>query len=154
MFLIFHISNCHFNLLGTLINEFPWWLSGKEPACQSRRLRFNPCVRKIPRRRKWKPTPVFLPGESHRQRSQMGYRSCRYILATYMLQRVGHDWVTEVNWTERYPDEEGASTPLLFFSLLQSSLLVWSEHSFIFPAVIHMCQELCEACVLLLLFSR
>ena len=28
---------------------------------------------KIPWSRKWQPTPVFLPGESHRQRSPMGY---------------------------------------------------------------------------------
>ena len=31
------------------------WLSGKESACQCRRYRFNPWVRKISRRRKWKP---------------------------------------------------------------------------------------------------
>ena len=30
-------------------------------------------VGKIPWRRKWQPTPVFLPGESHRQRSLAGY---------------------------------------------------------------------------------
>ena len=30
-------------------------------------------VRKIPWRRKWQPAPVFLPGESHGQRSQAGY---------------------------------------------------------------------------------
>ena len=41
----------------------PWWLSGKESACQSRRHGFNPWVRKIPGRRKWQPTPVFLPAE-------------------------------------------------------------------------------------------
>ena len=29
-------------------------------------------VRKIPWRRKWQPTPVFLPGESHEQRSLVG----------------------------------------------------------------------------------
>ena len=34
------------------------WLSGKEPACQCRRCRFNPWVRKIPRRRKWQSSPV------------------------------------------------------------------------------------------------
>ena len=34
-----------------------------------KRCRFNPWVRKIPRRRAWQPTPVFLPGESHGQRS-------------------------------------------------------------------------------------
>ena len=33
---------------------------------------FNPWVRKFPWRRKWQPTPVFLPGESHRQRSLAG----------------------------------------------------------------------------------
>ena len=30
-------------------------------------------VRKIPWRRKWQPTPVFLSGESHGQRSLAGY---------------------------------------------------------------------------------
>ena len=34
---------------------------------------FDPRVRKIPWRRAWKPTPVFLPGESHGQRSLAGY---------------------------------------------------------------------------------
>ena len=51
----------------------PWWLGGKESACQCRRCRFNPWVRKIPWRRAWQPTPVFLPGESHGQRSWTGY---------------------------------------------------------------------------------
>ena len=35
--------------------------------------RFNPWVGKIPRRRAWQPTPVFLPGESNGQRSLVGY---------------------------------------------------------------------------------
>ena len=43
----------------------------KKPACE--RPRFNPWVRKIPWRRKRQPTPVFLPGKSHGQRSQVGY---------------------------------------------------------------------------------
>ena len=34
---------------------------------------FNPWVGKIPWRRKWQPTPVFLPGESHGQRRLAGY---------------------------------------------------------------------------------
>ena len=52
--------------------------SGKEPTCQCRRHRrhrFNPWVRKIPWRRRWHPTPVFLPGKSHGQRSLVGYSS-------------------------------------------------------------------------------
>ena len=46
--------------------------SGKEHACQCRRCkrcRFDPWVRKIPWRRKGQPTPVFLPGQTHGQRS-------------------------------------------------------------------------------------
>ena len=34
---------------------------------------FDPWVGKIPWRRKWQPTPVFLPGESHGQRTLLGY---------------------------------------------------------------------------------
>ena len=34
---------------------------------------FDLWVRKIPRRRKWQPAPVFLPGESHGQRILTGY---------------------------------------------------------------------------------
>ena len=46
---------------------FPGGTSGKEPACQCSRPKrhgFNPWVRKIPWKRAWHPTPVFLPGES------------------------------------------------------------------------------------------
>ena len=45
----------------------------KESTCQCRRCRFDPGVRKIPWRRKWQPTPVFLPGKSLIQRSLAGY---------------------------------------------------------------------------------
>ena len=51
---------------------FPGDGSGKESACQCRRHErggLHPSVRKIPQRRKWQPTPVFLLGESHGQRS-------------------------------------------------------------------------------------
>ena len=50
--------------------------SGNEPACQCMRLkrcRFDPWVGKIPWRREWLPTPIFLPGESHGQRILVGY---------------------------------------------------------------------------------
>jgi len=33
----------------------------------------DPWIRKIPWRRKWQPTPVFLPGKFHRKRSLVGY---------------------------------------------------------------------------------
>ena len=37
------------------------------------RPRFDPWVGKIPWRRKWQPTPVFVPGKSHGQRNLAGY---------------------------------------------------------------------------------
>ena len=49
------------------------WLSGEESACQSRSCGFDPRNGKIPWRRARQPTPVFLPGESHGQRSLVGY---------------------------------------------------------------------------------
>ena len=53
----------------------PWWLRGWNVCLQCGRPGFNPCVRKIPWRRKWQSTPVFLPGESHGRRSLVGYSS-------------------------------------------------------------------------------
>jgi len=38
-----------------------------------RRLGFHPWIGKIPWMRKWQPTPIFLPGEFHEQRSLAGY---------------------------------------------------------------------------------
>ena len=60
----------------SLSDGLPRWLSGKDTACQCRRQerwRFYPWVRKIPWRRAWQPTLVFLPGKSHGQRSLAGY---------------------------------------------------------------------------------
>ena len=55
---------------------FPSGAGGKRtwlPVQEMKRCGFSPWVRKIPRRRARQPTPVFLPGESHGQRSLMGY---------------------------------------------------------------------------------
>ena len=49
---------------------------------------FDLWFEKIPWRRKWQPTPVFLPGESHGQRSPTGY-------IPWGHKRVGHNLVTE-----------------------------------------------------------
>ena len=45
---------------------------GKESACQCRRPRFNPWVKKSSWRREWQPTPVFLLGKFQGQRSLAG----------------------------------------------------------------------------------
>ena len=59
--------------IGGYIPRLAWWLAGKGLACQFRRRGFSPWVRKIPWRKKWQRTPVFLPGKSHGQRSLVGY---------------------------------------------------------------------------------
>ena len=59
-----------------ILNGLPRWHSDKESACQCRRCRrprFNPWIGKIPCSRKWQPTPAYLPGKSHGQRSLAGY---------------------------------------------------------------------------------
>ena len=68
---------------------------------------FNPWVRKIPWRRKWQPTPVFLPGESHGRRSLVGYspRGRKELDATEQLilkqrpaGRFKVEWDSEQRW--------------------------------------------------------
>ena len=54
--------------------RIPGCLGGKEPASKCERCRFDPWI-KILWRRKWQPAPVFMPGESHGQRSLVGYSS-------------------------------------------------------------------------------
>ena len=71
---------------------FPGGTNRKESACQCRRhkrCRFGPWSGRIPWRRKWQPTSVFLPGKSHGQRSLVG--------PSPLGHRVGHDWVAELN---------------------------------------------------------
>ena len=49
--------------------ELPRWLSGKESSCRCRRHRIDPWVGKIAWRKKWQPTPIFLPEKSYGQES-------------------------------------------------------------------------------------
>ena len=70
---------------------FPGGASGKESdACHCRRHKrwgFDPWVGKIPRRRIWQPTPVFLPGKIPWTEEPGG-------LPSMGSQRVGHDWLS------------------------------------------------------------
>ena len=52
---------------------FPGGSQVKSVCLQCGRPGFDPWIGKIPWRRKWQPTPVFLPGESHGQRSLVDY---------------------------------------------------------------------------------
>ena len=68
-FVSFSMQICH-------ISGLPRWRTGKEYACQCRRPKrpgFYPWVGKIPWRRTWQPTPLFLNGKFSGQRSLLGY---------------------------------------------------------------------------------
>ena len=72
------------------------WLRGKESTRQfrgQRRCRVSPWVRRTPWRRKRQPTPIFLTGKSHGERSLAGYSPWG--------RRVGHDWAHTHEWMAR-----------------------------------------------------
>ena len=80
------MSICRYICIG-----FPGGTGSKETTCQCRkqkRLGLDSWVGKIPRRRKWHPTSVFLPGESPWTVEPGG-------LWSMGLQRVGQNWVTK-----------------------------------------------------------
>ena len=78
---MYHIGN----------HGLPRWISCQEPICQCRRHGFDPWVRNFCWRKKWQPTPVFLPGKSHGQRSLVGY-------SPWSCKRVKHDLATKEQW--------------------------------------------------------
>ena len=71
--------------------NFCWWgflgdSDGKESACNTGDVDLIPGSGRLPWRREWFPTPVFLLGEFHRQRSLVDYSP--------RTRRVRHDWLT------------------------------------------------------------
>ena len=66
------LSDKHTCSTKTALATFPGGTSAKDPACQYKRLRFDPWVGMIPWRAQ-QPTPAFLPGKPHGQRSLAGY---------------------------------------------------------------------------------
>ena len=77
--------------------ELLWWFSDKESTCQCRRCSFDPWVGKIRWKKKCQPTPVFLPGKSHGQKSWVGY------IVHGGSQRVRHDFVIKQLQTSQPP---------------------------------------------------
>ena len=75
------------------------------------RHRFDPWVGKIPWSRKWQPIPIFLPGESHGQRSLLGY-------SPWGRRRPGHNWVSRESL--KRGRERHMSRPLLELFLITS----------------------------------
>ena len=71
--------------------ELLWW-----PA-QASDVRFDAWVRRIPWRRKWQPTPGFLPGKSHGQRSLVDY-------SPWGSQKVGQDLATKITTAAKHKE--------------------------------------------------
>ena len=65
---------------------------------------------KIPRKREWQPTPVFLPGKFHGQRSQVGYSPCG-------CKKVGHDWACTHSNLNYY-----------IFAMKAVEIKAWNDH--------------------------
>ena len=102
--------------VGDLFMGFPSGAVGKESACQCMRCKrcgFSPWVRKIPCRREWQPTPVFLSGKFHGQRSLAGYSSggCRDSDTTehplLSMEQSRQKSIAETRWPE--VDAQGGS---------------------------------------------
>ena len=70
-------------MAGAFITRLSWWLRWSRICLQCRRPGFSLWVRKVPWRKKWLPTPVFLLGEFHGLRSLAGQ--------SIGLQRVRHN---------------------------------------------------------------
>ena len=100
VYIYIYIYNTHIHVhmyIFTYIRGFPGASVVKNlPAIPEtcRRRRFDAWVAKIPWRRKWQPTPVFLSRESHGQRSLGDY-------GPWGL-RVRHNWATEHTYTYIY----------------------------------------------------
>ena len=77
-----HTAYSGASLVAQIVNKLLQWKRCK-------RCGFNPWVRKIPWRRKWKPTPVFLPGTSHGTEETGGLQStgCKESDMTEQLSR-------------------------------------------------------------------
>ena len=88
------------NILKEVFNfclSLPRWLRGLSVCLQCGRPGFNPWVRKIPWRRKWQPTPVLLPGESHGWRSLVGYSPCVHCTGRHVLNHWATREVTSIS---------------------------------------------------------
>ena len=100
-----------FLLVIPIILVFPGGTCGKEPTCQYRRHKrheFDPWVGKIPWRRAWQPTPVFLPRESLWTEEPGG-------LQFMGLQRIGHDRAVDAH-TVYLPGESHEQRSLAGYS--------------------------------------
>ena len=114
------ILSCHNNWLSVYgIYHVPDGISGNGPTCQCsrhKRLRFDPWVGKSPWSRKRQPTPVFLPGQFHGERSLAGY-------SPWGHKESNTTWVTEHTHTHTHTHHVPSPWYLLY---LFNNTEVWS----------------------------
>ena len=82
----------------SLLKRFSGSSNGKESVYNAGRPGFNSWVRKVPWRRAWQLTPIFLPGESHGQRSLVGYIVHR-VAELDMTEQLAH-----TQWDIKWPN--------------------------------------------------
>ena len=82
-----NVMSLLFNMLSRLVMGFPHSSVGKETACSAGDLGLTPKSGRSPWRKKSQSTPLFLPRESHGQKSLAGYSP--------WITNVGHDLVTK-----------------------------------------------------------
>ena len=100
----FHYFSVHIFSLASLVAQ------------QCRRHGFSLWVGKIPWRRKWQPTPIFLAGKSHGQRSPTGYSPRGH-------KRVGDDLVAKQQSSSQLSFKSSYSFSSLLGSTMTSKLL-------------------------------
>ena len=85
-----HATIWFFDYLCKKCFGLPWWLSGKEFACQCRRRGFDPWVGKIPWSKKWHPVQYSCPGNPRDSGAWQSIRSqiVRHDLVTKQQQKI------------------------------------------------------------------
>ena len=108
----------------------------KESSCQCtghRRCKFSQWVGKIPWRRKWQPTPEFLPGEFHEQRRLVGYSSWSRKELDMTEQLGTHNWAL-IYFLNNSPDFHIIPSITSFWII---SLMIYNQVSWIYKILIH-----------------
>ena len=130
---------------GFVWSTFPGDTSGKGSACQRRRHKrcgFHPWVRKIPWSRKWQPTPVFLPGEFHGQRSLAGYSPWgRKVLATTEHSQI-RSFNRQLAWQCKFCQREDQQTTILKQSWFFDQFIACPEFLFLGTQLLSSLQSL------------
>ena len=120
--------------------DFPACSVVKDPP--ARRLGFHVWVGKIPWRRKWQLTPVFLPGKSHGQRSLAGYSpwSCKELDMTQWLNNTDNNKGCMERKKKKQdrklslranPSGPGEGVCRIFWGLWEVIKVVWTGESYI-----------------------